>query len=187
MLGEVDLIEGCKDNDRNSQESLYKLFADKMLGVCLRYAKNKHEAEDFLQEGFIKVFHHIHQFKMNGSLEGWVRKIMVNTALEANRKRGLLYTYVEEEQKHQEVDTHSINNKYDTEYLLEIIKELPSGYKVIFNLYAIEGYAHKEIANMLNISEGTSKSQLSRARQLIQDKLKKNNLLDKHKILIHEQ
>jgi len=171
MLGEFDLIEGCVKNDRQAQESLYKLFASKMLGVCMRYAKDKPEAEDILQDGFVKVYMNINKFKKQGSLEGWVRRIMVNTALEKFRKQRHMYPVVETDEALQEIG-YEISDNYDVQYLMKIINNLSNGYRVIFNLYAIEGFTHKEIAKSLNISEGTSKSQLARARKIIQGKIK---------------
>ena len=169
---ESQLLEACVNNNALAQRRLYDMFAKKMMGVCIRYTNSKEEAEDILQEGFIKVFKNIARFKQEGSLEGWVRKIMVNTALENYRK-------TKKEQQNiaiEKVDYQLENNAYiieslEANNLLKLIQTLPSGYKTIFNLYAIEGYTHKEIGEQLHISENTSKSQYSRAKVHIQKML----------------
>ncbi len=166
-------IERCLDNDSKSQGELYKHFAPKMFGICLRYAKNQMEAEDVLQDGFIKVFRYLKDYRNEGSLEGWIRRTMVNTAINYYKKK-IKY------QKEISLDqTEPINNeeesaidKLSAQELLEVIRELPDGYRMVFNLNVIEGYTHKEIGVMLDISENTSKSQLSRARGVLQEKLK---------------
>lgn len=165
------IIKGCQKNDRKAQHALYMLFASKMYGVCLRYYPNKDIANDILQDGFIKVFNNIKSFKFQGSVEGWIRRIMVNTALEYHRKK----------KDSQEVDIdsaflYSINNfTIDNDYklLLSIVASLPKQYQLVFNLYAIEGYSHAEIAKELNISESTSKSNYSRARAILKKKVMK--------------
>lgn len=148
-----------------------------MYVVCLRYAQTTLEAEDILQNGFIKVFTKHHLFDGKGSLEGWIKRIMVNTAIESYRQSKEKLTDSIEE--HHENTMHSYFSSDTTSYkdLLKLIKELPLGYKTVFNLYAIEGYSHKEIAELLGISEGNSKSQLSRARQALQQKLIKENTI----------
>jgi RNA polymerase sigma-70 factor (ECF subfamily) len=166
-------IQRCLDNDPKAQGELYKQFAPKMFGICLRYAKNQMEAEDVLQDGFIKVFRYLKNYRNEGSLEGWIRKTMVNTAINFYKKK-IKY------QKDVSLDqTEPINNddesaidKLSCGELLDMIRELPDGYRMVFNLNVIEGYTHKEIGGMLNISENTSKSQLSRARSVLQEKLK---------------
>lgn len=163
-------------NDSEAQEKLYKLYAPKMFGVCLRYAKNHMEAEDVLQEGFIKVFLHLKDYRNEGSLEGWIRRTIVNTAINFYRKNI-------KSSKDLDIDSIEIANSDDetvldqlsTRELLDAIRELPDGYRIVFNLNVLEGYTHKEIGQMLSLSENTSKSQLSRARQVLQKKLK--NLL----------
>jgi len=172
MINEKELVKACLNNDSAAQKALYKLFASKMLGVCLRYTTNKMEAEDVLQDGFIKVFKYLSEYKFNGSLEGWVRKIMVNTALnnyKSNLKRSF---HVDINEIHESMITTDIRSENLSEKdLLKLIQELPDGYRMVFNLYAIEGYSHKEIGDKLGISENTSKSQLSRARVALQNKL----------------
>jgi RNA polymerase sigma-70 factor (ECF subfamily) len=147
------------------------MYANKMWGVCLRYCSDYDEAKDVLQEGFIKVFEKINQFESRGSFEGWIRKIMVNTALaQYRRKRYLnidsIYTGDKDDSSFEHIECNISASE-----LIEIVKELPPQYKLVFNLYAIEGYSHKEIAEMLNISEGTSKSDLSRAREILKKKV----------------
>ncbi len=167
-----DLIIDCIGGKHKAQKKLFEIFAPKMLTVCLRYAKNKMQAEDMLQEGMIKVFHKLSDYKQEGSFEGWIRKVMVNTCLDALRK----------EAKHQmhsdvtEVDYMVSSNDYLLEGLMAedlilLIQTLPTGYRTVFNLYALEGYSHKEIADQLGITESTSKSQYSRAKVFLQEKL----------------
>lgn len=166
------IIEGCKSGDRKAQNELYQLFAGKMFAVCMRYARNHDEAKDNLQDGFINVFRHIGQFRHEGSFEGWVRRIMVNACLQKYRNQFLLYPLTGQE-KNEELTIENVTEQMTVNDLSLIIQELPPRYKLVFNLYAIEGYNHKEIAGMLGITEGTSKSNLSRARDILQEKLKK--------------
>jgi RNA polymerase sigma-70 factor (ECF subfamily) len=166
-----DCIRKCNSGDHKAQTALYNHFAPKMYGVCLRYSKDTTEAEDNLQEGFIRIFTKINQFGFKGSFEGWMRRIMVNTSLEKFRKNSHLYP-VEDMIIYEGVsfaeDTISGISAGD---LLKMIQKLPPRYKMVFNLYAIEGYSHQEIGKMMNISEGTSKSNLSRARVILQKKV----------------
>lgn len=153
---------------------LYELFQRKMFGVCLRYVKDYTEAEDIAQEGFIKVFQNISAFKGKGSLEGWIKKIMINTALERFRKKEKLYL-VEDICNYEEVsDYEDIISEISADELIKMIQELSPRYRTVFSLYAIEGYNHGEISIMLNISIGTSKSNLSRARLILKEKVEKN-------------
>ena len=168
-MEETKLIKKCIKGDAKAQQFLFNRFAPKMLGVCLRYAKNKNQAEDVLQEGFIKVFFNLKNFK-GGSLEGWVRKIMVNTSLDEIRKNTKFKKNISIENIN-EREKNNILEGLMAQDLLNVIKELPSGYRVVFNLFAIEGYSHKEIAKKLGISEGTSKSQYSRARVSLRKKI----------------
>lgn len=172
---EAELIQGCLKKDRRYQEEFYGRYASKMLAVCRRYAKSQGEAEDILHEGFIKAFSKLNRFKGNGSLEGWVRRIMVNTALESFRKNKNL-SLVEEVEDNNELkmEAKALTNMSADEILM-LIQRLPTGFKVVFNLYAIEGYTHKEIADELGITIGTSKSQLSRARAALQQMIKSND------------
>lgn len=168
---ETELINGCRRQERRFQEALYKLYASKMYAVCLRYADNSHYAEDILQEGFIKVFNNISKFREEGSFEGWIRRIMVNTAIEFIRKTAAYAKELVIEKVWNIKDDFDVIDKLCADDLMKIIQSLPAGYRTVFNLYAIEGYTHKDISVMLGISEGTSKSQLARARYLLQSKL----------------
>jgi RNA polymerase sigma factor (sigma-70 family) len=165
-----EIIKGCIDGSRRDQELLYRRHSPKLYGVCLQYSGNDEEARDILQEGFIKIFENLHHYKHEGSFEGWIRKIVVNTALEKFRKRHHLFR-VDDIDTIPEMEAEPDSEDYaglDARDLLFIIRELPPKYRMVFNLYAIEGYSHKEIGKMLNISEGTSKSNLSRARLILQ-------------------
>jgi RNA polymerase sigma factor (sigma-70 family) len=167
------IIEGCTKGSSKDQEALFKMFADEMFAVCLYYSPNSTEAEDTLHEGFMKVFKNISSFKGQGSIKGWIRRILVNTALEKYRKKNPMYVLDNED--HAEVeDTYyedAISNISANE-LMALIHELTPQYRMVFNLYALEGLSHKEIARQLNISEGTSKSNLARARTILQKKVK---------------
>jgi RNA polymerase sigma-70 factor (ECF subfamily) len=173
MTGEKDLIQACIKGDKRQQQVLYEQYAKKMFVVCLRYAKGRLEAEDILQESFIKIFTHLAQFRQDCPLEAWIKRIVVNTALKHNRSK--LYKYpasdVEEMGDYLPDQEFTLAN-YNFKELLAMIQELPLRCQMVFNLYAIEGYQHNEIAEMLEISEGTSKSQYSRAKFLLQNRLK---------------
>ena len=177
---DIALVKDCLKGDINSQKRFYLRFAPKMLGVCWRYSKSKHEAEDILQEGFIKVFMSLGQYKENGSLEGWVRKIIVNVALQHLRKKKVIYVPLKE------VETMYISNhrydqifqRFEVQDLLEMMNILPSGAKVVFNLYVFEELTHKEIAEKLNITIGTSKSQLFKARNLLRTKFQTKKIVN---------
>lgn len=163
------LIEGCIKGDRFSQSRLYNLFNQKMFAVCLRYSKSREEAEEILQEGFMKVFEFIHQYKFAGSFEGWMRKIMVNCALQKYRSKAQLRPVVDIETTALADKSHDeIIATIGTKELLYMVQQLPPAYKMVFNLYVFEGMKHKEIARLLRISEGTSKSNLSDARAILQ-------------------
>ncbi|WP_256011322.1 RNA polymerase sigma factor [Desertivirga xinjiangensis] len=168
-----DLLEGCQRNDRKAQEQLYKTLAPRMLGVCMRYAKNIFEAEDMLQNGFTKVFQKISEYRSDGSFEGWIRRIMVNTAIEVYRKNQRMLEIVNIDEVNDTAQATFDINGLEAKDLLKIIQELSTGYRMVFNLYAIEGYTHKEIGEKLGISEGASKSQLSRARAILKEKINK--------------
>jgi RNA polymerase sigma-70 factor (ECF subfamily) len=164
------IINGCIAGDRRDQELLYRRHAPKLYSVCLQYSGNDEEARDILQEGFIKIFDNLENYKHEGSFEGWMRRIVVNTALEKYRSRHNLFRVddidtINEPEAEPDTEDYSGLEAVD---LLYIIRELPPKYRMVFNLYAIEGYSHKEIGKMLNISEGTSKSNLSRARFILQ-------------------
>src|SRR5688572_12002692 len=174
MLGEQELIDGCRKGDRSSQRALYDRFCRKMMVVCLRYSKSSAEAEDILQEAFVKVFQGIKDFRQESKLETWITRIMVNTALNAQRKKLYLFPMVDVEETNLTEEEVSISGM-QVKDLLEMIQALPQGCQVVFNMFAIEGYSHKEIAEQLGISEGTSKSQYARARSLMQTKLLKES------------
>ena len=164
-----EIIHSCIRGDRQSQSKLYQLFANKMLAVCCRYSKNKEEAEEILHEGFMKVFDHLHQFKFEGSFEGWMRKIMVNCALQKYRSRPQLRPVINIETAEFDIaGTEDIISRLGTKELLNMVQQLPPAYRMVFNLYVFEGMKHREIAELLRISEGTSKSNLSDARKLLQ-------------------
>jgi RNA polymerase sigma factor (sigma-70 family) len=164
------ILKGCKDNNAQAQAELYRIVASRMFGVCLRYASNDDDAKDILQDGFIKVFQKIKQFDNKGSFEGWIRKIMVNTALERLRSKKPNVN-LEENIKHTDVIYENILEELNAEDLIKVIQSLSPKYRMVFNMYAIEGYSHKEIADILGITEGTSKSDLSRARAILQEKI----------------
>lgn len=171
------LIQGCIRGDRYSQSQLYALYAPKMFIVCLRYSKNREEAEDIMQDGFTKVFSFIHQFKSEGSFEGWIRKIIVNCALQRYRNKPQLHAVIDINNNIvEQIGDEDILSKLGVKELLKMIQQLPPAYRMVFNLYVFEGMKHREIALELGIAEGTSKSNLSDARALLQ-KAVNNSLL----------
>ncbi len=167
-----EIIKGCVAGKRKYQEILYKQFSKKMFGVCLYYTKDYTEAEDVVQEGFMKIFKYVGQFSNKGSFEGWMRKIMVNTALEKFRKQHNMFAVSSIEPYCEDLSFDDISDQISAQELMQMIQELSPKYKVVFSLYAIEGYSHAEISELLGISEGTSKSNLSRARKILQEKVK---------------
>ena len=170
------LVKKCIDGDQRAQRELFEKFAPKMLGVCMRYSKNTEQAEDVLQDGFVKVFTKLGYYKGNGSLEGWIRRIIVNTALDQIRKNAKFQDNVALDDVDYKLELKgNVLEQLAAEDLLELISEMPEGYKVVFNMFAIEGYSHKEIAEELNVSENTSKSQYSRARSYLKKKLEELN------------
>lgn len=172
MISDSLLIENCLNGNSLAQRALFDKFAPKMLAVCMRYAKSKAQAEDILQDGFIKVFQKLNQFKDKGSLEGWIRRIMVNTALDQIRKEVKFKNDLPMDSVDYRLEGESfILETLIAEDLLKMINEMPDGYKTVFNLFAIEGFSHKEIAEKLQISPNTSKSQYSRARAFLKEKL----------------
>lgn len=168
------------EGDRQAQSTLYSFFAPKMFVVCLRYSKNREEAEEVLQEGFLKVFQHLGQFRDEGSFEGWVRKIMVNCALQRLRSNARLAPVLNIDSYNEQFAMPSnAESKLSSKELLQLVMTLPPAYRMVFNLYVFEGYKHKEIADLLGISEGTSKSNLSDARMFLQKQLNKKKLIAK--------
>jgi RNA polymerase sigma-70 factor (ECF subfamily) len=175
-MGQVkheEIIKGCISGKRKSQEQLFNMFADDMFGVCRYYSKDYTEAEDTLHEGFMKVFQKIEQFKSTGSLAGWIRRIMINTALEKFRRQNQLYALGDEVNNEGDINPDNVVSDLAVEDLIKLVGELSPQYRMVFNLYAVEGYSHKEIGEMMGISEGTSKSNLARARYILQEKVKK--------------
>jgi len=171
------LIKGCIDWDRQAQNRLYNLFSAQMFAVCFKYSSSREEAEDTFHEGFMKVFENIKHFKKAGPLGGWIRRIMVNTAIEKYRKNSRLVVVVSIDDNHNKLKnfySNDILNKMDADELMHLIQKLPPQYKMVFNLYEFEGLKHHEIAEKLGISEGTSKSNLARARALLQQAVKAN-------------
>lgn len=159
------LIEHCKKHDTKAQSDLYKLFSSKLFAVCLKYSKSYAEAEDNLQDAFLTIFKKIEQYKNKGSFEGWLKRITINTALQCYRNKKVFNIINENTLENAEHDVDE--NDIPINYLLQIIQELPDRYRLVFNLYVLDGYSHKEIASMLDINIGTSKSNLARARQIL--------------------
>ena len=166
-----NIIKDCADGDSKAQETIYNLFSPKMFGVCLRYTRDNMEAEDNLHEGFVKVFTNIKKFRGEGSFEGWVRRIMVNVSLEKYRKQHKVYAVEDMTVYDTEVEEMEESPKIKEEVLLSLIQELSPRYRMVFNLYAMEGYNHKEISEVMKISVGTSKSNLARARKILKSKV----------------
>ncbi len=170
-LSEKHLIEDCINGNRKSQQHLYKLYAARMYALCFRYAKRQMDAEDILQEGFVKVFNNLHKFRGEGSFDGWVRRIFVNTSIEHIRKNHIDIVSEEGfEDKFIDTQITALDNLYKQD-LLTTARKLSLGYRTVFTLYAVDGYSHKEIASQLGISESTSKSQFSRAKALLRNLL----------------
>lgn len=170
-MNDSTLVKKCIDGDQRAQRTLFEKFAPKMLGVCLRYAKEQTQAEDVLQDGFVKVFTKLEGYK-GGSLEGWIRRIMVNTSLDQIRKNHKFQDNIDIDQVDYKVtDNGFILEGLMAEDLMKLISSMPDGYRVVFNMFAIEGYSHKDIAKELGVSENTSKSQYSRARAFLKTKL----------------
>lgn len=166
-----EIVSLCRKKEAKGQRFLFERESRIMLTVCKRYVGDGSTAEELMLIGFMKAFEKMDQFKEDGSLQGWIRRIMVNTCLEWIRKNKSLYKEVDIEDAEHELDYDSASNSLESEELMQMVLELPQGYRTVFNMYAIEGYNHQEIANALGISENTSKSQLSRARKLLQAKI----------------
>ncbi len=174
MRDENSLIEACIRQNRAAQKKLYELYAPKMLGVCFRYAQSKEEAEDMLQEGFIRVFQKLDTFRFQGSFEGWLRRIMVNTAINILRKyQNLKYEVDVEEAHYLQSELADSIAVMHTREVIQLVRQLPMGYRTVLNLYAIEGFSHREIAEMLGIEESSSRSQYTRAKALLSRRLEK--------------
>jgi RNA polymerase sigma factor (sigma-70 family) len=169
-VSEPELIKGLQKGDGKAHKFVYDQYAGIMLGICLRYLKNQMDAEEVMLTGFVKIFQNVGQFEHKGSFEGWMKRVVINEALGFLRKKEPLHLAIEKD--HIQLPSEaSAESDLAVEDLLNLLHELPAGYRTVFNMYAIEGYSHKEIAEMLDISEGTSKSQLSKARALLQKRL----------------
>jgi RNA polymerase sigma factor (sigma-70 family) len=185
-MDEQELLNKCLKDDKTALTELYQRFSSKMYVICLRYAKNRFDAQDLLHDGFIKVIESLKEYRNEGSLEGWLKRIMVNCAINFyNRKNAIGFESIDQTFEDIAFEEDAIS-ELSAKQLLEIIEEIPEGYRIIFNLYVIDGYKHNEIANYLNISENTSKSQLMKARIMIMKRLKQkyydkeNKSIDKH-------
>lgn len=172
-MEEKALIQGCIRGDQNAQHLLYKKFSSLVYGICLRYAKNRMEAEDSMQEAFVKIYKHLKDYQSAGSFEGWVRRIAVNTAITGYRKslKGRLEDEIDDRSEFASTLVENHDVEYTMEELMLCVQALPDGYRTVFNLYAVEGFKHKEIAEMLEIDVNTSKSQFSRAKGHLQKAL----------------
>lgn len=169
------IVKNCIKGDRAAQNELYKLYYSKMMGVCYRYSKDPDEAKDLLHDGFIKVFRSLHKFKFDGSLEGWIRRLMINVAIDSYRKSKNVFSLTdsnisEEMIRYDTVDT-DMYSQFNTRDIMKAVQNLSPAYRTVFSLYVIEGYSHKEIAEKLNISVGTSKSNLAKAKLNLQHQL----------------
>jgi len=181
-MTEEQMLAGSMNNYASAQEVFYNRFSPRMLGVCYRFAKNREDAEDMLQEGFIKVFTQLHQYRNEGALEGWIRRIIVHTCINILKKNKKFSESVDL------IHAHSIHVKEDmipsimqAKQVVECIRLLPLGYRTVLNLYAIEGYSHKEISKMLEIEESTSRSQYTRAKAMLEEILVKKNIIQKQR------
>lgn len=164
-----ELVYKCKKQDIKAQEELYRIYSGKLFGLCLKYSSNYQEAEDNLQDGFLTIFDKILQYKDKGSFEGWMKRIMINTALQKHRQQNL-FKIVDENQL-QEPVVEIIEEEISIDFLLNTIQELPEKYRQVFNLYVLDGYSHKEIAQLLKIPVGTSKSNLARAKIILKERI----------------
>ncbi|RLD30136.1 MAG: RNA polymerase subunit sigma-70 [Bacteroidetes bacterium] len=164
------LIQKCKKNDTEAQSNIYKLFSGKLFAICLKYSRNHVEAEDNLQDAFVTIFEKMWQYKHKGSFEGWLKRIVINTALQRYRSKGVFNIVNENSIEDASVEIED-NDAVEIDFLLLSIQELPDRYRLVFNLYALDGYSHKEIAKMLDITTGTTKSNLARARMILKNKI----------------
>jgi len=180
---EEEILQGCRNLNSRYQELLYQRYSPKMFAICLSYAKDHSSAEDMMQDGFIKVYNNVQNFRGEGSFEGWMRRIFVNTAIEHYRKAVPMYPLLDVKGTDKNIVEDNGLEKMSAQEIMDLIQKLAPGYKTVFNLYVIEGYSHREIGELLQISEGTSKSQLSRARSLLQEmilKLKNYDYKDRY-------
>lgn len=172
-MTDKELIKGCIREDVNCQKMLFERYSGKMMAVCLRYARHRLEAEDILQEAFVKIFDHLNTFRFKGSFEGWVRRIVVNTALKNSQRKSFTNEKIAVEHFPDPPQEPIAFDRLGEQELLAMIARLPDGYKAVFNLYAIDGFSHKEISERLGIKESTSRSQLVKARKMLQAQLEK--------------
>lgn len=182
-MTDEQLVKKCLEKDALAQKELFETYSNKMMGVCLRYLRDEAEAQDVLQMGFVKVFEKMYMYNQEGSLEGWIRRIIVNTALDAIRKNKKFSNDVELDKVDYHLQSHQ-ENALDSLLagdLLNIIQQMPEGFRTVFNMYAIEGYSHKEIAKQLKVTESTSKSQYSRARAYLKKIIMKEETVDVNK------
>jgi len=181
LLSLEQLITNCQRKNAKAQEELYKRYSRILFPICLKYSPNYADAEDTLQDTFLTIFDKISQYKAKGSFEGWLKRVTINTALQRYRKPSMLEIVSNEDIK--EVIVEVDDDEVSLDFLLGIIQQLPDRYRMVFNLYVLDGYSHKEIAGLLSISDGTSKSNLARARQILKEKIELNN----QQILRHSQ
>jgi RNA polymerase sigma factor (sigma-70 family) len=176
MYNEELILNGCREGKRSAQKQLYDRYVSLMLGICLRYSRSREEAEDIVQEGFLKIFQNINTFRKQGSLEGWIKRIMINHALNHYKKNRRI-PFTEDVEEINETEIFKFNHEeepldpVEPNVLLAMVQSLPEGYRLVFNLYVFEGYSHREIAEALNFSENTSKTQLMKARRNLQKQL----------------
>lgn len=168
-MGLEELIKNCQRDNIKAQEQLYRLLAPKLFSVCLKYSRNYEDAQDNLQDGFLLIFRKIAQYQFKGSFEGWAKRVMINNVLQRYRTEGIFEIVSENFPEEAEVEIESDDVSMD--FLMSIIQALPDRYRMVFNLYVIDGYSHKEIAEMLGITDGTSKSNLARARMILKEKI----------------
>lgn len=179
-MTEEMMLQGCLENLATAQEALYNRFSPRMLGVCYRYARNREDAEDMMQEGFMKVYSQIHQFRNTGALEGWIRKIVVHTCINILKKNKKFSDSVDLIHASSiQMNENHIPSMLQAKQVVECIRLLPLGYRTVLNLYAIEGFSHREIGAILDIEESTSRSQYTRARALLEEILLKKKILQK--------
>jgi RNA polymerase sigma factor (sigma-70 family) len=182
VWNDTEIVKGCVGNDPKMQQALYQRLAPKMLAVCYRYCNDRDDAKDIMHEAFVKVYINIGKFKFNSTLETWITRIMINSSIDFFKKKTKLSQLFDNMKSDEDYDVENEiedpGPQVSEETLLQLVDELPKGSKLVFNLYAIEGFGHKDIAQMLGISEGTSKSQLSRARDLLKRALKEKKLID---------
>ena len=168
---ESELLARCKQGDRYACKQLFEMYSGKMMGLCYRFARDRNEAEDILQEGFVRVFTKLHLYGGTGSFESWMKRVIINTALKYREKNIKKHNYTEIDNVHVFDSTPTIIEELSKEEIMKLIQELPDGYRSVFNLYVLEGYSHKDIGQLLNIGESTSRSQLVKARNLLKQKL----------------